>query len=82
MGTSNKMFIEANPQYKTLTLYDDHMKRVQKESLGQYVRNEPSQNKEIKQDLSEDKKKSAKQKLDDGSDLPKKKTARRKGVSL
>ncbi len=32
-GSISKMFIEANPQYKTVTLYDSQMKRVQKNRL-------------------------------------------------
>ena len=31
-GNTHKMFIEANPQFKSVTLYDGQMKRVQKET--------------------------------------------------
>ena len=55
-----KMFIEANPQYKTVTLYDSEMKRVPKESLEQYLKPERAQVKEVgkdqKQDISSDNK--------------------------
>jgi hypothetical protein len=32
-GSSHKMFIEADPQYKKVNLYDSNMKLVAKESL-------------------------------------------------
>ena len=55
------MFIEANPQYKTVTLYDAQMKRVQKEELSQYHSVGQSQGKEViqeqKQEVKQDKKK-------------------------
>ncbi len=35
-GATHKMFIAANPQYKSVHLYDGQMKRVQKEGLEQY----------------------------------------------
>lgn len=35
-GSVTKLFVEANPQYKSVTLYDDHLKRLPKESLEQY----------------------------------------------
>jgi hypothetical protein len=35
-GSSHQMFIEANPQFKTVNLYDGQMKRIQKEDIGQY----------------------------------------------
>lgn len=35
-GTASKMFLEANPQYKAVTLYDSELKRVPKESLSRY----------------------------------------------
>jgi hypothetical protein len=30
-GAPQKMFIEANPQYKTINLYDDKMQRLNQE---------------------------------------------------
>ena len=85
-GSSSKMFIEANPQYKTVTLYDAQMKRVQKEALGQYQSVDQSQNKEVKQDqkqeVKQDEKKSVKQKAGDDMDGPKKKSSRKKGMSI
>lgn len=35
-GGATRMFVEANPQYKTVTLYDAQFKRVEKEALSQY----------------------------------------------
>ncbi|HEU4633475.1 MAG TPA: hypothetical protein VFS22_05800 [Flavisolibacter sp.] len=35
-GAIFKMFIEANPQFKTVTLYDAAMKRVKKEDISSY----------------------------------------------
>ncbi|MBS1735120.1 MAG: hypothetical protein JSS98_00765 [Bacteroidetes bacterium] len=85
-GTAGKMFIEANPQFKTVTLYDEHMKRVPKETLEQYQSIRPKNDKDVKQDVKQDikegKKKSENQKLNEDIDLPKKKTSRRKGMSL
>ena len=46
-GNVSKMFMEANPQFKTVTLYDTQMKRMQKEELGQYHSVQQSQGKEV-----------------------------------
>jgi hypothetical protein len=85
-GTVSKMFIEANPQFKTVTLYDAQMKRMQKEDLSQYQSVEQSQGREIKyeqkEDLKQDKKKEVKQKAGDDLASPKKKTSRKKGMSV
>ena len=51
-GSPEKMFIEANPQFKSITLYDGHMKRVPKESIEQYHSNTQAP-KEIKQEQNE-----------------------------
>ncbi len=79
------MFIEANPQYKTVNLYDAKMEQVQKQQLGQYLKNGQSQNKEEKQEqkleVKNDVKKSVKQKPDDFTDV-KKKNTRKKGMSV
>lgn len=52
-GTEQKMFIEANPQYKTVNVYDGHMKRMQREGLNQYQK--PQQGKEaaVKEDVGQ-----------------------------
>lgn len=85
-GSVSKMFIEANPQFKSVTLYDAQMKRIQKEDLSQYHSVELSQGKEVKseqkEDLKQDKKKEVKQRA--GNDLanPKKRTSHKKGISV
>ncbi len=85
-GQVSKMFIEANPQYKTVTLYDAQMNRMQKEKLGQYHSVNQSAGKEVKQEqkenLKQGNKKEVKQKA--GNDLagPGKKTSLKKGMSV
>jgi hypothetical protein len=85
-GDSKKMFIEANPQYKTVTLYDNQMKRMQKEDLSQYHSLQHSKGQEVKQEQKEelkpDKKKEVKQKIGDDLGGSKKKTSRKKGMSI
>jgi hypothetical protein len=62
------------------------MKRMQKEYLSQYQSVEQAQGKEIKneqkEDLKQDKKKEVKQRAGDDLALPKKKTSRKKGMSV
>lgn len=74
-GTTNKMFIEANPQFKTVNLFDGQMKRVQKEGLDQYKSvsqgQEKELNKEQKQDVKVDVNKDNKQKVSDEIGAPK-----------
>ena len=86
MWCSKKMFIEANPQYKTVTLYDNQMKRMQKEDLNQYHSLQHSKGQEVKQEQKEelkpDKKKEVKQKIGDDLGGSKKKTSRKKGMSI
>jgi len=51
-GSVSKIFVEANPQYKSVNLYDGSMQRVQKESLDQYLATERVAGKDQKTDLS------------------------------
>ncbi len=44
-----KMFMEANPQFKTVGVYDSDMQRVPKEGMSQYVKEERTEGKEEKQ---------------------------------
>lgn len=89
-GSEQKMFMEANPQYKVVTLYDGGMKRVQKEDLAQYQAVHPVNGKEIKQAPQEEKqevkqgRKAAVKNKDDGgtSLLPKKRTRQEKGMKI
>jgi hypothetical protein len=65
-GFTHKMFLEANPQYKTMNLYDADMKRVLKENIGMYQSVAPSlettkkEERLQKQDQSKEKKKDIK----------------------
>lgn len=85
-GSISKMFIEANPQFKTVTLYDAQMKRMQKEDLNQYQSVEQSQGKEIKPDQKEDLKENNKKELKKGrgNNLGnvRKTRSQKKGVSI
>ncbi len=82
-GNTQKMFIEANPQFKSVNLYDGQMKRVMKEGLDQYK--SVGQSQEVKQEkkmeVKEEVKKGPKQKINEPGQT-KVKTSRRKGVSI
>ncbi len=54
---SHKMFMEADPQFKKVNLYDSTMKLVSKEATGQYQPINQNENNTTKQDLGNDKKK-------------------------
>ena len=56
-GATSRMFIEANPQFKTLNVYDAELKRVQQVSLAPYL----SKSDEAKEKHDVDQKKEAKQ---------------------
>lgn len=82
-GEQKKIFLEANPQYKTVNVYDEHFKMMKHEEL-QMVQRPIAQSQE--QAVSEPKntqqqseKKSAGQK-EDGKLLAKKRTKQSKGV--
>ena len=85
-GNVSKMFIEANPKFKTVNLYDGQMKQVQKEELRQYHSVNQSQGRGVGQEQMEeqkqDKKKEVKQKAGDEPGGTKKKTSRKKGMSV
>ncbi len=91
-GTSHKMFIEADPQYKKVNLYDSNMKLVAKESLEQYKAGIEKGSQAIKEDIGDDKKKELKQeakpekekveKKNDKSLLPKKRESTKKGLGV
>ncbi len=88
-GTSHKMFMEANPQYKSVHLYDGQMKMVQKEALEQYqshaqtqapvVKQEQSNKPDIKQEKTDLK---AGKKITNDSLLPKKRIRQKKGLGV
>jgi hypothetical protein len=91
-GNSHKMFMEADPQYKKVTLYDSNMKMVAKESLEQYKSGINKGSKEVKEGQENDKKKELKQepkgekvkqeKKNGQSLLPKKRESRGKGLGV
>ena len=91
-GESHKIFMEANPQYKNVTLYDSNMKMVAKESIGQYQAGIEKGAKAVKEDMADDKKKDLKQgqkpdekkleKKNEKSLLPKKRESKSKGLGV
>lgn len=87
-GESHRMFLEANPQFKNVTLYDGHMKMVSKEAMGQYQGGLEKGAKAIKEDVADDKKKELKQKPEsvkvknEQSLLPKKRESKGKGLGV
>lgn len=91
-GSSHKMFMEADPQYKKVTMYDSNMKMVAKESLDQYKSGIDKGSKEVKAGQENDKKKELKQepktekekleKKNGQSLLPKKRESKGKGLGV
>ncbi len=89
-GSNHKIFIEANPQFKSVTLYDGQMKRVQKESLEQFksvhqsqiTGRKQEQKQDVKKDLKHDVKKTPKQKVTNDLGNTQKKPSRKKGISV
>ena len=92
-GSSHKMFIEADPQFKKVNLYDSNMKLVAKESVEIYQsvgKTEP--NMAVKEEMGNDKKKELKQELKPEKEkvekknnktlLPKKREHRKKGLGV
>jgi len=91
-GNSHKMFMEADPQYKKVTLYDSNMKMVAKESLEQYKtgidkggkamekEQEPDKKKDLKQEAKPEKEKL--EKKNGQSLLPKKRESKGKGLGV
>ena len=73
-GAEQKHFIEANPQFKSLTVYDGSMKRV---------RQDQKEGETTGQSSSQATKETQKQKTDDGEDGPKSKARKTKkqGIS-
>lgn len=83
-GMAHKMYVEANPQFKNITLYDANLKRVQKENLQVYTA--PEKASEVKegqaQGFKEDVKKATKQGLKEGADKPQKKSSKKNGMGV
>lgn len=90
-GASHKMFLEADPRYKTVKLYDEHMKLVTKEGLSAYQSvGKEAASKTVKDEVGQDKKKELtqthkpeKQKLENKQGLlPKKRESKKKGLGM
>jgi hypothetical protein len=88
-GSSHKIFIEANPQYKNVTLYDSNMKMVAKESMEQYKTGVDKGSKAVKEGMEESKKKDLKPEVKPGQEkkndktlLPKKRESNKKGLGV
>ena len=91
-GSSHKMFIEADPQFKKVNLYDANMKLIARESVDQYQTVGRAGEKAVKEDLGADKKKDLKQdarpekekveKNNEKSLLPKKRESSKKGLGV
>ncbi|HUZ57794.1 MAG TPA: hypothetical protein VMU83_03330 [Hanamia sp.] len=92
-GSNNKMFIEADPQFKKVNLYDSNMKLVTKESLEIYQSARKTEaSMAVKEEMGNDKKKELKQepksekekveKKNDKTLLPKKRERSKKGLGV
>lgn len=90
-GASHKMFMEANPQFKNVTLYDNNMKMATKEAMTQYQANGTGTAKAQKEDIADDKKKELKPELKTKPEkekkkektlLPKKRESKGKGMGV
>jgi hypothetical protein len=88
-ASSHKMFIEADPQYKKVNLYDSNMKLVAKESMEQYTAGVDKGVKAVKEGMEESKKKDLKPEVKPGQEkkndktlLPKKRESSKKGLGV
>jgi hypothetical protein len=91
-GSSHQMFIEADPQFKKVRLFDSQMKLVQNDSIGQYKSVGHTDAKPIKEEVKNDKKKELKQEDIPGKEklekknsktlLPKKRVHTKKGLAV
>ena len=91
-GKSNAVFIEADPQFKKVNLYDTDMKLISKDALDQFKSINQASSKTIKDEPVPDKKKELKQevnpvkeklgKKNNQSLLPKKRTHTKKSLGV
>lgn len=90
-GASHKMFVEADPRYKTVKLYDEQMKLVSREGLSAYQSvGKEAASKAVAEEVGQDKKKELtqtnkpeKQKLENKQGLlPKKRESKKKGLGI
>lgn len=77
-GAVHKMFLEANPQFKAVTLYNADFKRVQKEDMGKYMAEPPSKKEGESQEQSKEMKRDKK----NGMEVPGAKKGRRSKKSV
>lgn len=90
-GNTSKMFIEADPQFKKINMYDANLKPVLREVLEQYQSIKPAVINNISLETEKDKKKDLKLESKPNKEksekkanslLPKKKETTKKGLSL
>ncbi|PRZ22801.1 hypothetical protein [Flavobacterium granuli] len=72
-GNEIKQFVEANPQFKTITIYDGNRQRIDNRQSKEEKQSEGS-SKAVKQDA----KKQSQNAADDGSEVPQEKKRRKK----
>jgi hypothetical protein len=81
-GRVEKMFVEANPRYKTITLFDENFKRLHSKDVAQYICHTPERF-DDKQAHSKEVKQSAKPtNSNEDVDVSKKKTSHKRKLSL
>ena len=88
-GNSHKMFMEADPKYKTVKLYDAQMKLVTKEAISSYQTvGKEAVAKSMNENVGNDKKKetnqdlSIKKKSEKSALLPKNRESKKKGLGI
>ena len=89
-GSAHKMYMEADPRYKTVKLYDAQMKLVTKENLSRYqavgqgpaVKSVNEEGKDKKKELSQERKPDKQKAEKKESLMPKKRESPKKGLSV
>lgn len=77
-GADQKQYIEANPQFKTITIYDSNMQRVDNRQSKKEQQSE-GESQSVKQDSKKEKQTPAE---DDGPEIPKASNKRKKRQSI
>lgn len=77
-GTEQKQYIEANPQFKTINIYDSSMQRVDNRQSKKEQQSE-GESQSVKQDGKKEKQTTAE---DDGPDIPKASNKKKKRQSI
>ncbi|MFL5740648.1 MAG: hypothetical protein ACJ75B_10555, partial [Flavisolibacter sp.] len=52
-STITKLFVEANPQYKTLTMYDANMQRLNREDMAKYLVDAPVKSQSLEEKVDQ-----------------------------